>query len=82
MNHKLSLNDHKALSYLAEEGPHLTCRVAYACGMTFIRRRTPAAAYTMLRRLERWGYVEKPATTPGGYALWRITDAGRNAVQP
>ena len=35
----------------------------------------------MLRRLERWGLVDKGDTRPGHYAFWTITDAGRRAVQ-
>ncbi len=84
MARKLTLNDHKALSFLSEDSMgHLTFRVAHACGLIDkTGRRTLPQAYSMLRRLERWGYVERHSNGGGRYAFWRITNAGRKAVEP
>ena len=81
MARKLTLNDNKALSFLAEDPQgHLTFRIAHACGL--VERREHTQAYTMLRRLERWGYVQRRSNGGGFYAFWTITDAGRKAVEP
>lgn len=80
MARQLSLQDHAALAYLSDGHTTATHHVARACGLT------PCNAHrarTVLKRLERWGLVEG-ITAPHGGAVywWRITDAGRKALQP
>lgn len=84
MKRHLSLTDHTALSFLSEDPRgHLTFRIANACGLIDRRtNRTTPQTYTMLRRLERWGYVQRRSNGGGYYAFWTITDAGRKAVEP
>lgn len=77
---RLTLEEHTALSFLSEDEGGLTSQIASACGLV-VRGRCLPQAKTMLRRLERWGLVDKGDTRPGHYAFWTITDAGRRAVQ-
>ncbi|WP_416462735.1 hypothetical protein [Sphingomonas sp. VDB2] len=76
----IPLIDHTALAFLAETpaGLSATHHVAKACGFGLT-----SMARTMLRRLARWGMVEGVTPIGGGNIYWwRITDAGRKAVQP
>jgi len=78
---KLSLQEHTALSLLADRAKGMTWEIARACGYISGRRCLPQVR-NMLRRLERWGYVDHAKTPDGYYATYSITDAGRRAVQP
>lgn len=78
---RLTLEEHTALSFLSEDEGGLTSQIAVACGLIVQGRCLPQAK-NMLRRLERWGLVDKGDTRPGHYAFWTITDAGRRAVHP
>lgn len=78
---RLTLEEHTALSFLSDDEGGLTSQVAVACGLIAKGRCLPQAK-NMLRRLERWGLVDKGDTRPGHYAFWTITDAGRRAVHP
>lgn len=74
----LSLHDHTALAYLTNGYSTATWHIARVCGLASTSR-----ARTLLRRLERWGLVEGEGIAYGGKVRWwRITDAGRQAVQP
>lgn len=78
---RLTLEEHTALTFLAEGARAMTSQVANACGLIAGGRCLPQAR-NMLRRLERWGHVTRGNTPAGHYASWSITDAGRKAVQP
>ena len=78
---RLTLDEHTALTFLADRAHAMTVQVANACGLIASRRCRPQAR-NMLRRLERWGYVTHGKTPAGRYATYSITDAGRRAVQP
>lgn len=78
---RLTLEEHTALTFLADRASAMTVQVANACGLTAGNRCMPQAR-NMLRRLERWGHVTRGDTPPGHYASWTITGAGRKAVQP
>lgn len=81
MSRNLSLPDHTALTYLLTGDRTATHWIAGACG--FKSHRATAQARTMLRRLERWGFVQGiSATRSSNVYWWKITDAGRKAVQP
>lgn len=78
LHQQLALHDHTALVYLAEGYRTATHHIARACGLS-----ATSTARTMLHRLARWGMVEGITPTGGGNIYWwRITDAGRKAVQP
>lgn len=77
----LSLLDHCALAYLASGHDAATWMVVHATG-SLPRWECNNRTRTMLLRLERWGLVERVTTIAGGHSYWRITDAGRKAVQP
>jgi len=78
---RLTLQEHTALTFLAEGARAMTWQVARACDLIAGRRCLPQAR-NMLRRLERWGYITHGSTPAGYYASWSITEAGRKAVQP
>lgn len=81
----LSLHDHLALRSLLGGYTTSTHHVANACGAAdprWQRGAITARTRTMLKRLERCGLVEGVSFPGGVVRWWRITDAGRKAVQP
>ncbi len=78
MTRQLSFDDYIALRYLECGSSTATHHVARTLGYDRVSgdRATPRAR-ALLRRLVRWGYVERI----GAPARWyRITDAGREAL--
>ena len=77
---RLTLDEHTALTFLAEGARAMTWPIANACGLIAGGRCLPQAR-NMLRRLERWGLIARNKVM-GHHTSWSITDAGRKAVQP
>jgi len=78
---RLTRDEHVALTCL--QGGYGTATYRVAAALWSPRIRSTARARTILRRLQRWGLVQGVTTPDGGnICWWRITDAGRKAVQP
>lgn len=77
---RLTLDEHTALTFLAEGARAMTWPIANACGLIAGGRCLPQAR-NMLRRLERWGLIARNKVM-GHHTSWSITEAGRKAVQP
>ena len=77
---RLTLEEHTALTFLAECARAMTWPIANACGLIAGGRCLPQAR-NMLRRLERWGHISRNEMF-GHHTSWSITEAGRKAVQP
>lgn len=83
MSRALNHFHHAALAYLADGYCTATHHVARACGFDKINGdRATARARNILKTLEGRGLVEGVrASRSGNVYWWRITDAGREAVQ-
>ncbi len=82
MTRPLSFDDFIALRYLEQQGSTMTHHVARTLGYERVHGGSATRkARTLLRRLERWGYVAGERVSLHGNVLWyAITDAGREAL--
>ena len=81
MTVRLTLNEHTALTFLSSDPDGFTNQIAHACGFrSQFGHLASAKARAMMLRLERLGLAQRMPHRPGCYNEWRITDAGRQAV--
>lgn len=83
MARSLSFDDYMALRYLQCGSSTATYHVARTLGYDRVSGTAATRrARTLLRRLQRWGFVEGVRAPSGGDVRWyRITDAGREAIE-
>ena len=82
MKRSLTFDDFIALSYLEQGGSTATHHVARTLGYDRVHGYSATRkARTLLRRLERWGFVAGVRTPSGGNVYWyQITETGREAL--